>query len=367
MKSGLSLLLTFLISSSAHAIDFEDAVFPEFVTSARALAMGNAYVAKADDAASVFYNPAGLGTVRYPHLHFSNFSLETNKGMLDAISGDGFGDYFSNTPKMFSIDGMREVLKEKPGTIAHSRLSALPNFTSRYFSIGYMFAKRSRGVVTDVNSVTGYEFADRFDHGPYAALNISLFGGILKTGISAVYLHRKEIQGSADPNATANVSEDSYKTGAAVVSTFGSKLTLPFTFLPTFAVTVHNTFEQEFSVGSTTAGAPTNIPRTYDVGFAITPQIGTATRIHLEVNLKDVGGAYADVPTSRKFLAGAEIDFSRVFFIRIGYGDGYGSAGLGVKSRKIEFDVSTYAVDTTTSTFRGKEDRRFALSVSSGF
>lgn len=367
MKSVLPLLLTLLLTSKVSAIDFEDAVYPEFVTSARALAMGNAYIAKVDDASSVFYNPAGLGTVRYPHLHFSNFGIETNKGMMDALSGNGIGDYFSNAPKMFSIDGMREVLKEKPGTIAHSRLNALPNFTSRYFSLGYMLAKRSRAVVTDANSVTGFEFADRFDHGPYAALNISLFGGIIKAGISTVYLHRKEIQGTADPVATVNISEENYKKGAAVISTFGGKLTLPFTFLPTFAVTVHNTFESEFSVGSTTAGAPTNIPRSYDVGFSLTPQIGTSTRIHLEVNLKDVGEAYPEVTSTRKLLVGAELDFSRVFFIRVGYGDGFGSAGLGVKSRKLEFDVSTYAVDTTTSTFRGEEDRRFALSVSSGF
>ena len=32
----------------------------------------------------------------------------------------------------------------------------------------------------------------------------------------------------------------------------------------------------------------------------------------------------------------------------------------------LEFDLTTYAVDTTTSEFRGEEDRRFALSLSFG-
>ena len=363
----LTLAATFIFSSATYAIDFEDAVFPEFATSARALAMGNAFVAKADDSSSVFYNPAGLGTVRYPHLHISNFSFETNKGSLDVASGDSITDIPGNVPKMFSIDGLREVLKDQPRTIAHTRIHALPNFTSRYFSLGYLLAKRSRAVVYDTASTTGFEFADRFDHGPYAALNISLFGGIFKAGLSTLYLNRKEIIGSADPNATAVVSESSYKKGSALVSTLGGKITLPFTFLPTFAGTVRNVFEQDFSVKNTVAGAPTNIPRTYDVGFSITPQIGTNMRIHLEVNMKDVGDSYENVSSSRKFLVGAEIDFSRVFFIRFGYGDGFGSAGLGVKSRKIEFDVTTYAVDTTSGSFRGEEDRRFAMSMSSGF
>jgi hypothetical protein len=367
MKSAFFVLFMLLISFSAKAatLGFEDGVFPELVPSARALAMGNAFIAKVDDASAVFYNPAGLGSVRYPHLHFSNFGFETNKGALSAISGNKVSDIFSNLPQMYSIDGMRKVLVKKPGTLVNSRLNALPNFTSRYFSMGYMFAKNSRGIVTNLASTTGYEFADRFDHGPYAAANLSLFGGIFKAGISVVLLNRKELISTGDPIATAVVSSGSYKSGSAVVTTLGTKITLPFTFLPTFAGTVHNALDKGFSRSN--AGAPAKIPRSYDVGFSLTPQIGTNTRIHLEVNYKDLGGAYSSVATTRKILVGAEFDFSRVFFIRLGYGDGFGSAGLGIKSRKLEFDLTTYAVDTTTASFRGHEDRRFAIGISTGF
>lgn len=366
MKSVLSLTFMLLLSLEASAIDFEDGVFPEFVTSTRALAMGNAFIAKADDASAVFYNPAGLGTVRYPHLHLSNFGFETNKGAIDAASGNKATDILSNSTKMFSIDGLRKVLLLRPQTLAHSRIHALPNFTSRYFSMGYMLAKRTRGVVNDTTSATGYEFADRLDHGPYVALNLSLFGGVVKAGISGLYLKRKELNSEGDPNSTVETPDSSYKKGTAFVSTAGGKITLPFTFLPTFAGTVHNAFGSKFKEESA-AGAPVNIPLSYDLGFSITPQIGTSTRVHLEVNLKDIGGAYGSVASTRKILVGAEFDFSRVFFFRIGYGDGFGSAGLGIKSRKLEFDLTTYAVDTTTASFRGREDRRFALGISSGF
>ena len=195
MKKGLLFISIFIftVTQSAFAIDFEDAIFPELATSARALAMGNAFISKTDDASSVFYNPAGLGTVRYPHLHISNVSLEVNKGLLSAGSGGAIGDAFKNSSKMFSLDGTREVLKDNPGKISHSRFHMLPNFTSRYFSFGYLLAKRSRAVVTDVASPTGFEFADRLDHGPYAALNISLFGGVFKAGISGILLNRKEL------------------------------------------------------------------------------------------------------------------------------------------------------------------------------
>lgn len=366
MKSVLSLTFILLFSFNVFALDFEDAVFPEFVTSARALAMGNAFIAKVDDSSAVFYNPAGLGTVRHGHLHLSNFGFETNKGSIDAVSGTKATDIVGNFPKMFSVDGLRQMLLLKPGTIAHTRIHALPNFTSRYFSMGYLLAKRSRGIVNDPLSTTGFEFADRLDHGPYAALNISLFGGIIKAGISGLYLKRKELSTTADATGVTAIPDTSYKKGSAVISTLGGKVTLPFVFLPTFAGTIHNALDRSFSA-DTAAGAPAKIPRSYDVGFSITPQIGTSSRIHLEVNLKDIGGAHSTVTTTRKFLVGAELDFSRVFFFRLGYGDGFGSAGLGIKSRKLEFDLTTYAVDTTSASYRGKEDRRFALSISSGF
>lgn len=366
MKRLVSFLFFISLSLNASTLTFEDGVFPELVTSTRALAMGNAFIAKVDDASAVFYNPAGLGTVRYPHLHLSNFNFETNKGSIRATSGNKVSDIFKNIPQLYSIDGMRKILLKSPGTLSHTRLSALPNFTSRYFSFGYMLAKRSRGIVTSTVSTTGYEFADRFDHGPYAALNVSLFGGIFKFGASGIFLKRKELNATADPNATAVVSSSSYNNGYATLVTLGSKITLPFTFLPTFAFTVHNALDKGFSKASTSP-APAKIPRSYDAGFSITPQIGTSTRIHFEVNLKDLSNKYTADSRTRKFLVGAELDFSRVFFFRLGYGDGFGSAGLGIKSRKLEFDISTYAVDTTTSAFRGHEDRRFALGISSGF
>ncbi len=355
-----------LFSLSAKAITFEDAVFPELATSARALAMGNAYVAKVDDSSAVFYNPAGLGTVRYPHLHLSNFHIELNKGFISSATGGTIGNAFSSLPKAFSLDGTRQLLVKNPGVTSHSSLHALPNFTSRYFSMGYLLSKKTRTIVTSTTSLTGFEYADRFDHGPYAAINFSLAGGVFKAGASALLLQRKEVIGSANPNATINLSPNAYQKGSMVNLTAGAKLTLPVTFLPTFAVNMHNALNKGFS-GASGAGAPTKIPRGYDVGFSVTPQIGTNTRIHLEVDYKDISKAYTGVSTTRKILVGAELDFSRVFFFRVGYGDGFGSAGLGIKSRKLEFDLTTYAVDTTTSAFRGHEDRRFALSISSGF
>lgn len=366
-KKAICFSLVLLSSFTVQAIEFEDAIFPELATSARALAMGNAYVAKADDSSAVFYNPAGLGTVRYPHLHLSNFHLELNKGWLDTAAGGKASDVPSGMMKGFSLDGQRQLLKDNPGLISHSRLHAIPNFTARYFSMGYLFSKRIRSTVVDSTSATGFEYADRLDHGPYAALNLSLFGGVIKFGVSGILLSRSEAFGNADPQVELDVPDSQYKKGTGLIFTGGAKLTLPVTFLPTFAATLHNMSNKGFTMGVRDGGEPDKIKSSLDVGFSLTPQIGKTTRIHLEANYKDINAKFPDISTNRKILLGMELDFARTFFMRFGYGDGFGSFGLGIKHRKLEFDITSYAVDTTAGSFRGKEDRRFAMSFSSGF
>lgn len=365
MKS-LLLLISLLSYSSVHAaIGFEDAVFPELATSSRALAMGNAFISKVDDASAAFYNPAGLGTVRYGHLHISNFQFESNKGWLKSAGGGSATDAFGNFAKAFSLDGTRELLLDNKGQISHARFHALPNLTTRYFSMGYLISLRQRATI-GTESGAEFEYAKRRDHGPYVALNLSLFGGVFKFGVSTIWLHRKEAIGTAPADQTIELEDSDHNFGSAIIMTGGAKLTLPVTFLPTFSIVSHNLGQQPFSSGRG-AGVPDPIRNTIDLGFSVTPQIGKKTRVHLEANLKDSTLQYSDVGTARRLTLGMELDFSRIFFMRLGYGDGFGSGGIGIRTKKLEFDLTTYAVDTTTSEYRGEEDRRFVIGFSSGF
>ena len=362
----LALLLTFLFSTHSHAIEFEDAVFPELATSSRALAMGNAFISKVDDSSAAFYNPAGLGTVRFTHLHISNFQLETNKGWLNSATSGKATDALTKFPKAFSLDGTRELLLDHKGKLSHSRFQVLPNFTTRYFTLGYLFAFQQRAMIGQETGAQ-FEYAQRRDHGPYMGLNLSLFGGVFKAGVTATLLNRKEAIGTADPNVTIKLEDSDYDQGSMFLLNTGLKLTLPVSFLPTFSIVSHNSAQQDFSKTKGSAGAPDGIKNTIDAGFSVTPQIGKVVRVHFEANMKDITNLYPDVASSRKFLAGLELDIARTFFMRVGYGDGFGSGGIGIKTRKLEFDLTTYAVDTTTNEFRGKEDRRFVIGFSSGF
>ena len=365
-SQSLIFILFFIFSSTSWAaLDFEDAAFPEFVTSARGLAMGNSYINKTDDAWSAFYNPAGLGTVRQAQFHLLNFHMEVSNAFLDAVGSVGaITDLPKNVSGSFDAQEIRTKLASNQGDISHLRANFFPNFTVRGMTVGYFLSQRNRAVIND-DVANKFEFAERRDQGPVFALNLPMFGGVFKFGASAMYVTRRELYKAVGPSDPIAIVDTDYKKGSGLQVTLGTKLTLPIAALPTFGVVLRNATNNDWE-GVGAGGAPDSIPQTIDAAFSITPQIATITRLHLEANYKDIGDRY-DTSASRRLGFGAELDFNRRIFIRGGYGDGWGSGGIGVRSKAFIMDLTTYAVDRDSTGFRKKEDRRYVLSLSSGF
>lgn len=356
-------LLTFISTSAFSQLDFEDATSPELIKSARALAMGGAYLSAVDDGWSAFYNPAGLGSVRKLQFHLTNLHLEMNNGYLDATSGSGpITDSFTKYAASFKADGIRSLLIDSPGT-SLARLQLFPNITYRYFTIGYMYHQQQRARLESITS--DFEISERIDSGPVAAFNISLFGGLLKFGASGVILKRKELQKTFAPSAPTSVSGGDYQEGTSTYLTAGMRFTMPVKTLPTFSLVYRNAGTNSwYNVKG--GGAPEDIEKTYDASFSITPIFSRSIRVHLEAVMRDVNNQYKDITATRKLNAGMEIGFKRKVFFRLGYSDGWGSGGIGVRNRNFIFDLSTYAVEVGDG-LREEEDRRYALSISSGF
>lgn len=370
-ESMLKLIWTtfFIISFNAYAIlEFEDASSPELVTSARALAMGNAYMSKVDDSWAAFYNPAGLGTVRGLMFHLGNVHLETNNGFLDVTGGSGnFLESTGDYSDAFTADGLRSLHADSPGEISHARINLFPNITFRGFTLGYMYSQQNRARLRSIDDE--FEIAERTDSGPVMALNLSLFGGIFKIGATGILLTRKQIQKDFASVESTDIDKNvDYKQGTMTHVTAGMRLTLPFFMLPTFSVVQRNSsngrwYDEELG------GVPDTIPQTTDAGFSIEPIAARNLRMHFEVNYKDIGNRYDTVASNRKIVGGMEIGWQRMFFFRLGYGDGWGSGGIGVRNEKFIFDLTTYAIEASEeeNAFREEEDRRYIMSFSSGF
>jgi hypothetical protein len=299
-----------------------------------------------------------------PQFHLANVHMEANSGLLDIIGGGPAYEIPGNYIDSFDMSEMRTELAKDQGTLAHSRFNIFPNFTVRGLTLGYMFSQRNRAIIND-DAANEFEVAERKDQGPVMSLNASLFGGIFKVGATAIYLSRKELYKSFGPTEPVDINGDDFKSGKSLQLTAGARLTLPWALLPTFSVVLRNATANDFEDAGS-GGAPAEIEQTIDAGFSITPQIAKTSRLHMEVNLKDMNNAY-DTNYKRRLAAGVELDFNRRLFLRGGYGDGWGSGGLGVRTRTFIMDISTYAVDRSLDGFREEEDRRWVLSLSSGF
>jgi hypothetical protein len=194
-----------------------------------------------------------------------------------------------------------------------------------------------------------------------------LFGGVVKFGASAIYLTRKELQKDFAPTDTVSVDEDvDYRKGSMTHITAGTRITLPFTYLPTFSVVLRNSSQTEFD-SPELGGAPETIPQTLDYSFSLTPHLSRTIRMHWEIAMKDAGDKYDNVPSQRKLMTGLEFDYMRKMFVRFGYGDGWGSGGIGVRNKSFAFDLTTYAIEGSDDGVREEEDRRYILSISGGF
>lgn len=360
------LLISITSQSAWSRLYFEDASSPELITSARALAMGNSYMSKVDDGWAAFYNPAGLGTVRKVQFHLTNIHMETNNGFMEAAGGSGsFFESASNYTDAFKADGIRTLLTDKPGNMSHAKVSLFPNITYRGISLGYMYSQQQRARIKSLTDP--FEIAERTDSGPVLAFSASLFGGILKFGVTAAILTRKEFWkdfAAADP--TVIDKELDYKKGTMTHLVAATRLTLPIFMLPTFSLVVRNSSTGEW-YDTELSGAPDDIPQTVDGAISVTPFTVRTGRMHIEISFKDMGNRYENVPNNRKVSAGIEFDINRMFFFRGGFGDGWGSGGIGVRNHQFIFDLTTYAVEATEDGYRQEEDRRYVLNIAMGF
>lgn len=367
-----------------HLLRFPDETFPEFITSAAALGTGNAYIARTADSHAAFYNPAGLGSLRWFRLHLGSGSAEGNAPMQTASTTQWGTSPYSHFRESLNFESMRKIVTQNRGEVFSNRTQLSPNFSIRFLSFGYLYSRRMRAVLPSNTGpiddpTTNMEIAYRRDKGPYGSLAIPLFGGIIKFGGTIYSISRKEIYGDVpvllpDGDTKITIPGKLVRKGKGVFVDGGFRLTLPIRLLPSLAMTVRNATNEPWHDDNEKFpkkdfgpdGIPTDIPQTIDLGFSISPQIAKKIRIHIEGNFKDSGDKYR-THADRRLVGGIEVDIARTVFFRGGYGSRYWSAGVGLKTRFIELEFASYGITTTYSQRYSKEDRRFIGYAAIGF
>lgn len=362
----IALFLAVLSFISLNA--FADIINNEWYSSVRALSMGNAAIASADDpVTAMFYNPAMIAKVKKPTGEILNPHIEMGLGNF-TLGKDSTGmwkqDLGNTTGKML----------EHRNTGSYIGGSLYPYFATQNFSIGFLGRYEQSGYIDD-NTVLHYRFRQLMM--PTMALSMGLFSGRMKFGFAV-----RGIQ-AADKDATETQSskfnQASYQgqsgEGFGWGLDAGWSLTMPWAGLPTIAAVARNIGDTSFPIQSATfpsfaRGQSTPhviVKGTYDIGMSFSPKFDRNKSLVFDVDYRDALLRNRSVNKLRRLNVGAELGLSKFFYLRLGARAGYWAGGIGLMGKSSTFDLGTYADELDPVGFMKVSDRRIALRYGSRF
>ena len=349
----LTILILFQGMFTDHAIARDDLVPGSRYTSARAAAMGDAFLPLGDDVASgLFYNPANLSKIRSMELESSNFSLNVNSPFVSKID---FGSV--NLPFLGSF--LPTLTTASPQFVGGGG-AFLVDFGMPGFACGILMQTQ---VGAQRNADGTISYRSRYQIIPAVGTGLKLFGGLLRMGYSLQWVNQAVGKITA-ASSTSLAYTDGNAEGQALSHNFGLSATLPITMLPTLNLVVRNAFGAHyaeptyFSFAPETSVVPAPEAMTFDGSFSIQRHLGKGGQLNIVGEFKDILGQSPEV--LGRISVGAEIAIRRKVFFRGGWGRGYPAAGIGFKGEKAELSFTWYTAEIGTS-YLSQGDMRFMM------
>jgi hypothetical protein len=320
--------------------------------SARASALGGAFLPLGDDGASaMFYNPAAVGKIRGIQAEPMNLAITGNGGLVDHL---GLNSY-----KAYSLSAYQPQLTASPNSFQSAAFQAVPAFYGKGFSLG-MLISDDFGAMSDADGNVRYR--SRFQFIPAAALGVRLAGGIVRLGYSFQWVHKAEGDISVPSGGTLGYNQGLLK-GSGMSHMVGAALTLPIRFLPQLNLVGRNLGGTAFTgpmlipYAQNSGGTPATEPMTFDASFSLQPKIDSGVYANFLVQFKDMT-ARTGTSILGRLCGGMEISLRDFIMLRAGWGQGYPSAGLGFKMKKGEFGVTWYSEEIGTY-YHAQRDLRY--------
>jgi len=300
--------------------------------------MGDAGLPVADSIAdALFLNPALFGKFKEAHLDIDE-GLYLNAQLL---ANGGTSIY-----QVPSLSSYVSTLQANPRTFQGFGNQFDVSFATRGFGFSIL-SNTQLAAQADVNGAIKYK--SLYQLIPAVGGGVRLADGIIRLGYSLQWVNQAVGTVTTSTGASPLGYDQNLLQGAGFSSTFGFALTLPFAGLPAFNAVTRNAFTTTYSgspilfpsVGSSAGAAPSD-PMTIDTSLSFAPKIATGTTLNLSFVYRDVTGKTPMAFLGRLAL-GAEIAALDSFFLRAGIGDGYPSAGLGIKTKVGELSFSIYS------------------------
>lgn len=337
-----ALILTFAVSAHAQ-------VQSALNSSVRALGMGDAYTALADDASALSYNPAGLARVR--GLNWKVFSIHAGASGLEAYNK------IKDLNNSGSGSGLSDTIDKLYGDHVWSGIGGESVFYMPMLAVGVY--NRTDALIKVDNPVYPALYTEVInDYGYTAGIGVPL-GPFMQAGMNLRYIKRTGARLPLGASLLADLDMDKLKdrvtgwgTGYAADTGVNIVLPAPF-FTATLSAVWKNMGKTNFKSDNLTQVLPSD-DNNITLGAALkfdTPLLSIAPAVDFQ-NLNRT-----DIQLARKLNLGIEIGLPLVD-IRGGFREGYYTAGAGVNLGLFRVDVATYGVEL--GAYPGQiEDRRY--------
>lgn len=362
----ITLFLEVCFSLSAHAVELQ-----EFYRGVRAVAMGNAFTAIADDADAIFYNPAGLALNNRMKLVLFNPKLEISTDDLKAVAA------IKQIAKSFDADSVAKIFGKNlyvAGTI-------FPSIHFPYFVLG-LYAGANLHFVTRNLTLPAFDVTYIVDYGLVTGFGFESRGfskkHFLRNGIGLKLLTRQGIDRRI-PISTLVTADKAVLSSLKSAPTAGIGLSLGTQYeLPVSVRSDLILGSSWLDVGDTNFGGrltaadkrPPKIKQNLTAGAALISYFSLNRWKASRSNIKFAAEARHLTDTGKdpllKLHAGMEIDIKGWFSVQLGWSQDDWTAGA--KASVWPFDVSavTYSVENQALAFMNRE-RRYMVQLTLEF
>lgn len=354
------------LSAMAATGDVKDFTIHEHGISARALGMGDAFVAAVDDYSAIFYNPAALARLEQPQMNLSLIHAGVDTKLPNFVNDIG------NVSKSNDVAQMTNLLEKNYGNHFSARLGLLNSYWARpkwaiaFIPVDLALELRvAQTVGPQVQVVARQDTTIAYGRG----WNVTTGSGKLSLGWTAKAIYRAYFNKSINAVELAFDSnllkgEDANE-GLTFDGDIGSLYTpdVPtkgfFSFLkymkPTFAVTVRNVvdygFKTNFHVIDKNSKEPDRLQRRVDIGSMYELPDWWIWRARFAADLRDIG--HENWTFGKGTHLGAEFLWKVKSWFqggwRVGINQGYFTGGFNGDFAAFRLDLVTYAQEVGTS------------------
>jgi len=348
----------------SHCVPVNAAELPVLYKGIRPQGMGGAFTAVADDENAMFYNPAGLDTIKglgaaavlNPYIEASR----NIKSFNDDIKN--IADASSDTEQAALA---AQFMQDWLGKHVHLRTGLFPNVTFHDFGLGVLGQVNMDGEVQNVGGQDTLFVRGVYDLALMAsgATGLKLFHNSLKIGITGKLIYQQSIdQSYTETDLVQNDGLDLRQglvKGNGIGVDLGAMYLFPVALEPSIGLTVLN-------IGDVNMGEAGTLEQQLNLGGALKLPL-VLGKLLLAVDVMDVT---SQLPNDQEFWkkvhAGGELRFPVILSIRGGVYQGYPSYGFTVDLKYLKASYAYY-IEQLGSDIGPKLDRRNMVQVVFGF